>query len=199
MTTVDDTAVAIADEYAEAALALAEEQGVAETFLSELGSFVAHMRLDKVFGDFMESPVIDAEKRRDVLERTLRGKMSDLLLDTILVLNGKGRSGLIPLFHDRFRVVLERLRNEVEVLVTTAHPLTGKLRERLTRALADRTGRKPRLVENVDPSAIAGLKIQIGDELLDDSAASHLTRMRATLAERASRELHAGEPPIAEE
>ena len=199
MTTIDDTAVAIADEYAEAALALAHEQSVADTFLSELGSFVAHMRSDEVLGDFMESPIIGAEKRRDVLERTLRGKMSDLLLDTILVLNGKGRSELIPLFHDRFRVALERLRNEVEVLVTTAHPLTGKLRERLTRALAERTGRKPRLVEKVAPSTIAGLKIQIEDELLDDSAASHLRRMRASLVERASRELHAGELPIAQE
>lgn len=199
MSTVDDTAIAIADEYAEAALALAEEHGVTDTFLSELNDFVVYMRSDEAFGNFMESPIIEDDERGEVLERSLRGKMSDLLLETILVLNRKGRAAMIPLFFERFRAALEHSRNEVEVLVTTAHPLTAGLRERLLEVLAKTTGRKPRLEERVDPSTIAGLRIQIGDELLDDSAASHLRRMREAFVERAARELHAGERSFVEE
>jgi len=198
MSTVDDTAIAVADEYAEAALGLAESQGVAEAFLSELGDFVAFMKSDDAFGGFMESPIIEPDQRRDVLERTLRGKMSDLLLNTLLVINGKDRAEFIPLFYERFRLALERQRNEVEVLVTTAHPLTPELRERLSQALTERTGRKPRLVERVDASILGGVKIQIEDELLDDSVSNHLRRMQRTFVARASRELHAGKLPVQE-
>jgi F-type H+-transporting ATPase subunit delta len=198
MATVNDTAIAIADEYVEAALTLAERAGVADAFLTELGDFVAYLRADEAFAKFMESPVIDAEVRRDVLERTLRGKMSDLVLNTVLVLNGKGRSDLIPLFHERFRLALEEQRHEVDVLVTTAHPLTAELRVRLTQILAEHTGRQPVLIEKVDPTLLAGVKVQIEDELLDHSAVNHLRRMRHAFLERASHELHAGRRPFEE-
>lgn len=196
MSTIDDTAIAIADEYAEAALALADTPEVADTFLSELGDFVAFMKSDEDFCHFMESPLIEPENRCDVLERTLRGKMSDLVLNAILVLNNKERSELIPLFYERCRLALAQRRNEVDVLVTTAHPLTVKLRERLTTVLEYQTGRKPCLVEHVDPSTIAGVKLQIENEVLDNSAASHLRRMREAFLERASRELQAGKLPV---
>ncbi|MCK4659872.1 MAG: ATP synthase F1 subunit delta [Phycisphaerae bacterium] len=196
MTTVDDTAIAIADEYAEAVLRLVEERGVTDEFMSELGDFVGYIESETAFGDFLDSPIVDTESRRDLLERTLRDKMSDILLDTILVLNSKGRAGLIPLLHKRLQVALDKRRNEVEVLVTTAHPLTEELRERLIRVLADRTGCKPRLVEQVTPSIIAGVKVQIGDEVLDLSASNHLRRMREALVERASHELHTAEQPF---
>ncbi|MFH0983733.1 MAG: ATP synthase F1 subunit delta [Planctomycetota bacterium] len=198
MATVDQRALAIADEYTQAALALAEAQGVADTFLSELGEFAAFMMADETFTNFMESPVLDADTRDGVLERTCRGKMNDLLLDTLLVLNRRGRAELVPLFHERFRRALERKRNEVEVLVTTAHPLTAELRERLIPVLARHTGRTPRLVETVDPAVIAGVRVQIEDELLDNTAASHLRRLRGALLERASRDLHEGKLPVKE-
>jgi len=198
MSTVDDTAIAIADEYAEAALALAEEHGVTDTFLSELNDFVVYMQSDETFGNFMESPIIEDDERGEVLERTLRGKMSDLLLETILVLNRKRRAAMIPLFFERFRAALEHSRNEVEVLVTTAHPLTADLRARLSQALTERTGRRPQMTECVDASLIGGMSILIEDELLDDSVASHLQRMQRTFVERASRELHAGKLPVEE-
>jgi F-type H+-transporting ATPase subunit delta len=125
--------------------------------------------------------------------------MSDLLLNTILVMNGKNRAALIPLFCERFRRALARRHNELEVNVTTAHPLTPELRKRLTEVLARQTGRLPRLVERVDPDLVAGLTVQIEDQLLDDSAASHLRRMRETLLDRASRELQGGATAVVQE
>lgn len=190
MATVDDTAIAIADEYAKAALELAQEQGVADEFLSELADFVAYLESDGEFRRFLQSPVVDADARGELLERTLRSRMSDLLLNTILVMNGKGRAELIPLFYERCRLALEHERDEVDVFVTTAHPLSPELRGRLTEVVRSRAGRKPVLIEQVDPDTLAGLKVQIEDELLDLTAENHLRRLRRALLERASHELH---------
>ena len=55
------------------------------------------------------------------------------------------------------------------------------------------TGRKPRFMEKVDPRVIAGLRVQVDDFLLDDTAEYHVRNLRHKLYERASRELHARE------
>ncbi len=196
MATVDDTAIAIADEYAEAALELAGARGVADDLVAELGELAGFVESDAEFGGFMASPVIDPEDRRDVLERVLRGKMSDLALNTILVLNGKGRAELVPLLHQRCELALARSRNEIEVQVTPAHPLNAELREHLIEMLAQRTGKKPRLVERLDPATIAGVRVQIEDQVLDCSAASYLRRMQQSFLERAARELQTQKLPI---
>jgi F-type H+-transporting ATPase subunit delta len=195
---VNDTAIAIADEYVEATLPLAEARGEADLFLAELGVFIADMQADETLAHFMTSPLVDPDRRQDVLERLLRGKLSDLVLNTVLILNRRYRSELLPLVHERFRLALEQRRKEVDVFVTTAYPLTADLRSRLSAVLVKHTGRTPMLRETVDPDVMAGLKVQINDELLDDSAANHLRRMQRAFLERATYELHAGKLPFAD-
>lgn len=192
MAEAKDKLIAVADEYAGAALALAEEQGVSEQLLAEWGEVVAMIQADESFAGFLASPVIDRERRGEVLEKAFRGRISDLGLDTMLVLNRKGRADLLPLVHERFRLALDRKHNEVDVHVTTAVPLTESHRKRLGEMVTQYTGRKPRFVEEVDPRVIAGLKVQMDDHLLDDTAAHHVRNLRHKLFERASRELHKG-------
>ena len=192
MADTNDKLVAVADEYAEAALALAEEEGVSDQVLGELGEVAAYLKSDEVFARLMESPVIDKERRAALLDKALRGRVSDLVMNTLLVLNRKGRAGLVPLLYERFRRALQRQRNEVDVHVTTAWPLTQEHRQRLGETVLRYAGRKPRFVEELDPDLIAGLKVQVDDFLLDDTAAHHLRMMRRRLFERASQELHKG-------
>jgi len=188
----NDKMVAVADEYADAALALAEEHGVSDQFLAELGEFVSYMQSDETFANLMTTPVIDKVRRADLLDKAWRGRLNDLVMNTILVLNQKGRSGLVPLVHERFRLALERLRKEVDVHVTTAWPLTEQHRQRLGEMVLHYSGRKPRFVEKIDPAVIAGLKVQVEDNLLDDTALHHLQRMRQRFFTRGSEELHRG-------
>ena len=192
MAKTDHKMVGVADEYAEAALTLTEEQGISDRFLAELGEVLAYARSDEAFAGFMTSRVIDKGRRAAVLEKAFRGRVSDLVLNTLLVLNAKGRTGLVPLLCDRFRLALERKRNEVEIHVTTAVPLTESHRKRLGEMVVQYTGRKPLFKEKVDPRVIAGLKVQVDDFLLDDTAVHHLRGLRHRLFERASQELHKG-------
>lgn len=192
MSTTDDSVIAIADSYARALLDLTEQQGVSDAVLDELTAFKAAIEADDALADFMSSAVIDEQARTKTLERAFRGKMNDLLLNALLVMNAKGRSSIVSAMCDRYRRALSLGRGQVEVQVATATPLNKKQRASLTEVLAQITGQKPVLTETVDESMLGGLVVQIGDKKLDGSVANRIRGLRRALAERASREIHAG-------
>ncbi|CAN5411422.1 F0F1 ATP synthase subunit delta [soil metagenome] len=66
--------------------------------------------------------------------------------------------------------------------VTTAVPLSAAQQKRLTEALAARYGREPRLNIVIDPAVIGGLRVQLGDEVVDGTVAARLSDLRLQLA-----------------
>ena len=192
MATVDDSVINVADSYAAALLELSEQQGNSAEVLQELADLVAGTEQDPVLAQFLLSAVVDDDARREGIEKSLRGRVTDLLVDTLQVLNTKGRAAILPTLYERYRLALEEARSEVDVHVTTACPLPEGLRNQLLEVLRTRTGLEPRLIERVDEDMLGGLVVHIGDEKLDGSVSHQLHTLRETLKERASREIHAG-------
>lgn len=65
--------------------------------------------------------------------------------------------------------------------VVSAAPLAAAQYERLQSTLASRAGREVRLNVVVDPSILGGLKVQIGDDVIDGSIAARLSDVRLKL------------------
>ncbi len=193
MPTGDDIRIAVARIYAKAMLDSAEAAGEADAHMAELTALLAALDRTRDLADLFLSRSIDDEARRAILEK-LRGKMSDRMLNTLQVLNGKGRLNLFRHICEEYRLELQRRREEIDVHVTTAVPLPDRLRSRLEQMAADLSGRRPRLVEAVDASLIGGMMVQIEDDKYDVTVRRQLRQLRAELLERAAREIHSGKP-----
>ncbi len=198
MASVDERNREIGRLYAEAILHVAEEKGQAEELLEELNGLVEYLDRDPELESFLGSPLIEAEPRAQVIEKAFRGKASDLLLDSLLVVNGKGRLSALRAIAVAYRAALRDLRGWVDIDVRTAVPLTAALRGRLEQTLAAATGRKPTLIEKVDPAVIGGLVVEVEGRKIDASVASRLHDLSEALLARASREIHSGKAYVAE-
>ncbi len=185
-----DQELALARVYATAMLDLAQSRDQVDVLLDELLDFAARVEKDTDFETFLSSPMVDLETRRKTLEKLFRGKYGDLLVDSLQVLNRKGRLGLIRSVVEAYLMAREELRGHVRVHVRTAAPLTDELRARLKVVVDRHTGKEADLAEAVDESLIGGLVVRIGDEKFDTSIATKLTALAGTLLERASREIH---------
>jgi len=180
----------LARVYAEAMLAAAA--GAEQAFVDDLEALAGLLDRDPDFEAVLANPLIDAEGKRRLIEKALRGQLGDTLVDGLQVMRKKGRLGLVrELAAAVHEIWLER-QGKVEVRVASAVPLSPPQREALLRAVGQRLGQQPVLVEKVDPGLIGGLVVRARDGKFDSSVARTLARIEAELLERASSDLHAG-------
>lgn len=66
--------------------------------------------------------------------------------------------------------------------VVTAQPISSAQLERLRAGLAKSYGRDLQINQVIDPSIIGGLRVQIGDDVIDGSVSTKLTELRLQLA-----------------
>lgn len=192
MGSVDVRQLGIARVYARAMLDLAEEQQAAESLRDELVDLVAMSRTDADLESFLSSPVLDSDRRRQTLDTLLRGRASDLLVDSLQVINKKGRLSLLEPMLVAYQEELRVLRGEVEVKITTAVPLSDEQREDVRSRAAEYTGKKVFLVEQVDADLLGGMVLQIGNQKVDMSVSRDLELLRHSYAARLSSELLSG-------
>lgn len=185
----NDRELSIAHVYSKAMLDLAEQQGEADSLLEELQGLVEYLDRNPELERFMASPLVDDEDRGSVLEKAFRGKTSDLLLDSLQVINRKGRLSLLRGIVEGYRSGHRKLRGMVEARVRTAVPLSEALRARVREAVARHTGHQPVLIEKVDPALIGGIVIEVGGEKIDGSVSNKLRELGKALEARASQEI----------
>lgn len=185
----NDRELSIGHVYSKAMLDLAEQQGQADALLEELQGLVEYLDRNPELDRFLSSPLVDDEDRGKVLEKAFRGKTSDLLLDSLQVINRKGRLSLLRGIFESYRSDHRELRGMVEARVRTAVPLTEALRARVRETVARHTGRQPILIETVDPSVIGGIVIDVGGQKIDGSVAHRLRELGRALELRAAQEI----------
>ena len=183
---------ALARVWSDAVFGLAASRGVEGDVLEEWRGLVELLDRDSSLEAVLASPLVNSEEKRQLLEKGFRGKASDLFVDTLQVLRSKGRLGLMRFvavaFHDSWMTS----KNQVEVRVTSAVPLSPELRESLVSAAGQFSGREAHLVEKVDASLLGGLVVRVGDQKLDDSVLWELEYLQQAFLARASRELLSG-------
>lgn len=187
-----DKDLALAKVYSKSMLDLAESQGQADELLDELHALADLLDKNAQLATFLSSPTVDVAARAQTLEKAFRGKASDLLVDSLQVLNRKERLGLLRAVCETYRLAHAELRNIVDVYVTTAVPLTDNLRGNLREVAAKFAGKAALLVERVDESVLGGLTMRIGDEKFDTTVAMRLRQIGEAMRERASQEVHGG-------
>ena len=130
----------------------------------------------------LTEPVLPEERKRDLLNALLGGKVTPvaLRLVTEMSLHPRGRS-LVASLEMCTRIAAER-RQRLIAVVRAATELTAQQRRRLAEALAAIYGHEVYINVVIDPAVIGGLTIQVGDELIDASVVSRLVAVRRKLA-----------------
>ena len=184
--------IEIARVYAEAALGLADERGLADRLLEETGGLVEVLDESPELENILSSPLVDVEERGVAMDKIFQGRIDDTLLDTLQVMNRKGRSGLVRALAEAYRQEYNKLKGMVEAGVSTAVPMTDDMKQRLEEEVSRITGKTALLTERIDESLIGGMVLHVGDARMDTSVVKEIREMERKLMDRASRETNAG-------
>jgi F-type H+-transporting ATPase subunit delta len=180
--------------YARSVYELAEARGgraLLEELSGELDEISDLIRANPRLAEFVASRIIPSEKKEASLKRMFGGRISELLMSTILVLNRKGRLGQFMRVAAAFQMMVEEKFGRIEVDVYTRFPLPPDQADYLRGVLRERMGREPVLYSYTDASMLGGFKLRVGDKLLDASFATRLRKMRDRIKEDGGKEIRA--------
>jgi F-type H+-transporting ATPase subunit delta len=191
MSTETSSTGPVAETYGRALFELAKEADQADRVLEDLRELVQVFRDNPQLFSLLVNRTIDPVRREKTLNAVFSGRLSDLLLKFLLVLNKKQRFPeftSIVLAYDR---MLKASRGQVDVQVITARPLDAAQMSAVTDRISTAIGKKAVVHPKVDPSLIGGLKVRVGDKLIDGSVASRLRKLSRNLVDSGHDKLRA--------
>ncbi len=186
----DDEQPEVSRSYAEALLNAAGRSNEVDEVLDELDAIGTEvLKAHPKFADVLASPLIPAHEKDQILQKAFDGKAKPTVVRFLRVLNRHGRLGACGPITRTARLLWDRRQNRRPVLVRSAVPLDDAQQASLRERLAKMLDATPILQLVVDPSLIAGLVVQVGDDVYDASARNRLEQLRQRLIEGKTNEI----------
>jgi len=100
----------------------------------------------------------------------------------VSMLVDNGRLALLPEIEQQFRQLKNAFESTADAQIASAFPMTDEQVRDLVAALEKKFGRKLNASVSVDASLIGGVRVTVGDEVLDSSVSARLAHMQTVLA-----------------
>ena len=170
----------IARPYAEALFASAKPNDLSswEKQLDELARYLENNELLTL----VSNPKLGADELTKLVLGFLKSKPDESISSFIKLLANNHRLIVLPEIAKQFTAMKNKSEGAAEALITSAFPLEGAELNDLLGALKKRFGGKelrPTVV--INPNLIGGVRVQVGDEVLDGSVRAQLGHMHDRL------------------
>jgi F-type H+-transporting ATPase subunit delta len=176
--------VTIARQYAKALFDSCQEQHLIDRVAAELESMNEQLKTETEIRALLIHPEIPIEGKRTVLKQLMPEGLSS---ETNAFLNLLLEHRLLELLSE-ISQVFAHMRLEafgiLKAVIETPRPLTSTLKEQLRTALASATGREIIIEEELNPTLIGGVRIQVGDRIIDASIAGRLNRIKEKILKK---------------
>lgn len=165
--------------YAEALLELAIERGETERVREEVFYLASLPRAQGPVRAFFESPRIVGSEKAKALDRALRGRLSDTVVNFVLLVVKKGRTIFLRDILEQFLVLHDRRIGLIHAVAATAVPLSTVSSDALRQALEAKLKRRVEIHNKVDPEVLGGLVVRYEGMVADGSLKSALQKIAA--------------------
>jgi F-type H+-transporting ATPase subunit delta len=168
----------IARPYAEA---LFQASGVnaaqAAVWLDELAAIAANEQLRQ----FADSPRSTPDQVFEVINGALKTSLPDMAQNFLRTVIDNGRLAALPEIASQFRALKNAQQGAFDAVVYSAFDLDSAALADLSGVLESRFGRKLNLQVELQPDLIGGVRVVVGDEVLDTSVKARLEQMKIAL------------------
>lgn len=169
--------------YGKALYELAVEEDSLDLFNQELTDIAElmdqHPDLEKV----INHPRIPEKKKNELVKKILGDGISPMVVHFITLLIDKDRQYFLKDIIMYFQHLVKEAKGIMEVEVTTAYELDSDEEEALKDKMKKLTGKEIELEIEVDPGQIGGMRLRIGDKVIDGTIKRHLERLKDDLSQ----------------
>lgn len=167
----------IARPYAEALFKAAADDATRLT--EEIGQ-LASVAADAQLLQFADNPKVDAEQVFKLI-LGVTGALSQAAQNFLRTVLDNGRLAALPEIAAQFRSLVNARSGVSDARIESAFPIEPSALTDVVAVLEKRFGRRLNASVEVRPELIGGIRVVVGDEVLDTSVSSRLQQMKVAL------------------
>jgi F-type H+-transporting ATPase subunit delta len=168
----------IARPYAEA-LFKSAANGDARALADQLDG-LSQIARNPELRQFADNPKVEAAQVVDVMTGALQGT-GPLVANLLRTMLDNGRLAALPEVAQQYRALVNERLGVSDAVVYSAFPIEPAQMDSVLASLEKRFGRKLNATVQVDPELIGGIRVVVGDEVLDTSVKARLEQMKVAL------------------
>ena len=168
----------IARPYAEALFKSAgSDLAGTASWLDELAAIASNAQLQQYAGD----PGVTSAQTFELISGVAKTALPESAKNFMRAVIDKGRVSVLPEIASQFRALKNAQSGSSDAIVYSAFALEGTALADLAAVLEKRFNRKLNVKVELEPELIGGVRVVVGDEVLDTSVKARLEQMRAAL------------------
>jgi F-type H+-transporting ATPase subunit delta len=169
----------VARPYAEALFRVAQNGDMASwsAIVSELAQIGANPDVQA----YASVPNVTPAQLAETIASLVKSPLAPEAKNFVAMLAENGRIALLPEIGAQFNVLKNAQQGAADATIHSAFDLSAEQLNRLVATLEKKFGRKLNPVVVIDPSLIGGVRVVVGDEVLDTSVRAKLQKMHYAL------------------
>ena len=170
-----------ATRYAKSLIELAKEQKVLDDVYGDMKLFTAVIEQNRVLAVMLKNPIINHDKKRNVLHALFDKRMNKLSLLAFDLITKKNRESILAEISTEFQVQYNAFKGLQVADITTTIELDDELRKKFNELVEEISGKKASLNEIIDDNIVGGFILNVGDRRLDQSIKTQLNNIKREL------------------
>jgi len=171
----------VAKIYSQALFEVGKEDSKLDEYLEEI-KFIGDVCSEhKDFFELLKTPKISISEKKDVFEETFEGKISKEVNNFLKILLDKRRINNIYEITKEYEKLVDNYNGVVKADAYTTTPLEEETLKSLEEKLSKTTNKNVKLTNKIDETLIGGVKIVLGDKVIDGTLKKKLTNIESSL------------------
>jgi len=168
----------IARPYAEALYKASLQDLVnVSVWVDELAAVAANAQLQQ----FADSPKVTSAQVFDLIVGVAKSALNDHAKNFLRTVIENGRLSVLPEVAVQFRALKNASSGSSDAVVYSAFPIDSAALAQVAATLETKFGRKLNVSVELQPELIGGIRVVVGDEVLDTSVKARLEQMKVAL------------------
>lgn len=171
----------VARRYAEAFFGLAREANSIDQFQQELEIIISALDQSPELKNYLGHLLVPIREKKEIVAQIFADKISQLTMNFLDMVLDKRREGYLHVIVEEFKAMADETRNITKADLISARAIADDEVQDLAGRLSASTGKTVKLNQVVDESLLGGVKLRIGDRIIDATIAKRLELLKEQL------------------
>jgi F-type H+-transporting ATPase subunit delta len=171
----------VASRYAKSIIDLAAEKNLLDSVNADMVQIKAVCQDSHEFKVFLNSPIINTDKKISALKAVFDGKVNALTLDFLSSVTKNRRESIIPEIANSYIELYKSHKKILSAVIVSAKGLDAETKQKALELIKSQVKGEVELIEKTDESLIGGFILKIGDRQIDRSVSRQLSNLKKQL------------------